>query len=73
MSSNKISFSRKELAILTDTSFLLNKAKATHKLKKLLGSVKNTIEKEIIGFDFPKGVDAVTGKISKGENYLQLP
>ena len=73
MPGDKISFSQKELSVLTNTSFLLSKAKAANKLNKLLGSAKNAIEKEIKKNDLPEGVDTTAGKISKGENYLQLP
>jgi hypothetical protein len=65
----------KELPILQKTDFLLTKATAINKIYKLLeqtrenlkGSIKNS------NFSFPEGTDLSNGKISKGENYKNLP
>jgi hypothetical protein len=65
----------KELELVTDKDFLLAKARIMEKLCALMGTVqaelKLAIEKS--SFFFPRDVDIVQGKISKGENYHSLP
>jgi len=65
----------KELSILQDTDFLLTKATAINKIYKLLEltreSIKRSVEKS--NFSFPEATDLLNGKISKGENYKNLP
>ncbi len=67
--------STKELQVIADTSFLRTKQEVTIKIRKLLGETRKELLKEIhqSGFEFPTGTDVSVGKISRGENYLQLP
>ncbi|KAA3630892.1 MAG: hypothetical protein DWQ02_17210 [Bacteroidetes bacterium] len=67
--------SAKELQVIADTSFLRTKQEVTVKIRELLGETRKELLKEISrsGFNFPAGTDISTGKISRGENYLQLP
>lgn len=67
--------SEKELQVIEDTSFLKTKQEVTVKIRKILGVTRMELLAEIrrSGFDFPSGTDITTGKISRGENYLQLP
>jgi len=65
----------KELSILQNTDFLLTKATAINKIYKLLELTRESIKRsvEISNFSFAKGIDLLNGKISKGENYNNLP
>lgn len=74
----------KELFILQDTDFLLTKATALVKIQELLAATKKSLEIVVHStenrqqttdnstFSFPEGTK-FNGKISKGENYRQLP
>jgi hypothetical protein len=65
----------KELLALQDTDFLLTKSGVISKLYKLLENTRKEL-KGIIknsNFAFPKGTEIKIGKISRGENYLNLP
>ena len=70
-----VRFTPTELKTIHNKKFFLVKASATGKIQKLFSEVKdeikNVIEKE--NRIFPKEVDAQTGKIFRGENYLGLP
>lgn len=67
--------SDKELSVIENTSFLLTKIKVTEKIQQLLGQtrldLKVLLSRSV--FEFPEGSDLTTGKISKGENYQNLP
>ncbi len=65
----------KELSILQDTDFLLTKATAINKIYKLLELTRESIKRSVKNskFSFPDGTDLLNGKISKGENYRNLP
>lgn len=64
-----------ELEVIQDTSFLKTKQSVTVKIRQLLGETRRQLLKSIreSAFDFPGGTDISMGKISRGENYRQLP
>jgi len=65
----------KELLILQDTDFLLTKTTVLEKINELLGQTREELKESVenSNFSFPNGVDLLNGKISKGENYKNLP
>jgi hypothetical protein len=65
----------KELLILQDTDFLLTKATVLEKITELLGHTREELKKCVddSNFSFPDGTRLLDGKISKGENYKNLP
>jgi len=65
----------KELLILQDTDFLLTKATVLEKINELLGQTREKLKEyvENSNFSFPDSTDLLSGKISKGENYKNLP
>ncbi len=65
----------KELLILQDTDFLLTKATVLEKINELLGQTREELKESVenSNFSFPNGIDLLNGKISKGENYKNLP
>jgi len=65
----------KELRVLKDTDFLLTKSKALEKIYRLLEETRDELIKSVTktDFSFPEGTDIITGKISRGENYKNLP
>lgn len=66
---------KEELSLIKDTGFLIAKAEITKKLYKLMEAVKIDL-KEVIensNFNFPNRTRIENGKISRGENYLNLP
>ena len=71
----EVSFSKEELIILNDTSFLKTKIIVTEKVLNLLIET----EKKLKAFvkeekqNFPDNLLIRAGKISKGEKYLNLP
>jgi len=68
-------FTEKELRVLKDTDFLLTKSMVLEKIYKLLEETKEELIKSVTktNFSFPEGTDIVNGKISRGENYKNLP
>ena len=68
-------FTPAELKTLHNTKFFELKAIATKKIDALLADVRDALKTEIEknNLKFPKEVDASTGKIFRGENYLSLP
>ncbi|MEJ2196299.1 MAG: hypothetical protein P8X73_15760 [Ignavibacteriaceae bacterium] len=68
-------FTEKDLHILEDTDFLLAKSSILKKIYNLLEKTKTRLIKivEESDFSFPEGTDIVMGKISRGENYKNLP
>ncbi|MEZ4883205.1 MAG: hypothetical protein R3E32_00620 [Chitinophagales bacterium] len=68
-------FTPQEMTILSDKNFLLTKRVALEKIMTLFGELAQHLQQLPIhqGFTFPKGTDAVLGKISKGDNYKGLP
>ncbi len=65
----------KELLILQDTDFLLTKATVLEKITELLGQTREELKRCVdnSNFSFPEGTDILNGKISRGENYKNLP
>lgn len=70
-----MNFTKSELAIIEDSEFLLTKAKVITKVRDLLVKTRSEINERIENstFSFPSGINLSTGKISKGENYKNLP
>lgn len=65
----------KELLILQDTDFLLTKATVLEKITELLGHTREELKRCVdnSNFSFPDGTGLLDGKISRGENYKNLP
>ncbi len=65
----------KELLILQDTDFLLTKATVLEKINELLGQTREELKESVenSNFSFPDRTYLLNGKISKGENYKNLP
>ena len=75
MNSTKVSFSDKELALLNEKDFWIERKILSDKLMELLNSVKESIRltplfNQIAWLD---GTDLTNGKITRGENYLSFP
>lgn len=70
-----MTLTEKELFILQDTDFLLTKAKAIEKIYKLFEKTRKELVHSVkeLNFTFPAGTKLATGKISRGENYRNLP
>lgn len=68
-------FSSKELTYLQDTDFLITKQKVTAKMQHLLEQTRKQLKSVVTAtdFEFPAKTDLSLGKISKGEQYRQLP
>ena len=75
MNTAKIDFSAQELRLMADTNFLLTKRQITQKMYEAFAELIKCYSAlpEHINLKFPEDIDYVTGKISKGENYLGLP
>jgi len=67
--------SKKELDVISDTDFLLAKAKIMEKLHDQFGHVREELKLIVksSSFSFPDEVDIQEGKIFKGEYYQDLP
>lgn len=65
----------KELGYLADQDFLLTKRQVTGKIIRLLADLEKDLKAVIAGsaYDFPPGCQLQAGKISKGENFRDLP
>lgn len=72
---NDIKFTPPELTALQNKDFFYLKRSATDKIIALFGQIAETMKglPEHQAFLFPEGTDATSGKISRGENYRQLP
>lgn len=68
-------FTEKELRYIHDTDFLLTKGTVTEKVGGLLNQTHDLLKQYIASenFAFPAQTQARAGKISRGENYQQLP
>jgi|SRR6185436_2277588 len=74
MQDSEFSFSSDEIKLVSDTDFFKQKSIITKKIISLLHELNNSIEqikKENIYQ--PEEINKISGKISKGENYLGLP
>ena len=67
--------SSKEIKVLHDTDFLLTKSAVLEKIYTLLEDTRTELLKCVkdSSFSYPEGIDIKTGKISRGENYKNLP
>jgi hypothetical protein len=72
---SKLILSAVERQVLGNKEFFYAKSAVTSKLMEALGELKASIvgSEALSSLPFPAGTDVVTGKISKGENYLGLP
>ncbi len=68
-------FTDHELQVMLDTDFLLTKRQVIEKVKKLFIQTRSKLQGHLDNsvFDFPDEVKTSKGKISRGENYQQLP
>src|ERR1035437_2728368 len=68
-------FTPTELETIYNKKFFLVKASATGKIELLFTEVRDEIKSVIAkeNMVLPKEVDAQTGKLFRGENYLYLP
>lgn len=64
-----------ELAILNDVKFLRLKNELSEKIIKHFAQIERALHQEVqrASFPFPKGTFLKAGKISKGEQYQELP
>ncbi len=70
----KITLSNKELSLIGNTEWILLKQKIYDKISMLFSDSSNYLKNEIIPmYDFPPSALNKPPKISKGENYRQLP
>jgi len=71
----QIYFNPKEVNYLRDQDFLITKRKITDKIFSLLVGVQDTLAPILENYQskIPKKVLTIAGKISKGENYRDLP
>ncbi len=70
-----VDFNHQDLEILGDQNFLLAKRQLSDKIIRKLAQVEVALKHivQISHFPFPSGTKTKAGKISKGENYLDLP
>jgi hypothetical protein len=73
MQHTKITITEEELAVITDTEFLITKATVLQKMKLLLQHLQDRISGTIKKYDLPSELSRIHGKISSGENYRGLP
>ncbi len=68
-------FSQEEIAVLQNSHFFTVKHAATHKIMHLFGNLEATLKAELHSFGPPEesGLNTASGKIFRGENYLNLP
>ncbi len=67
-----MNFSKQELDLISDKSIIELKLKATDKVIQLFEGLKSQIKAILKERNFSE-IPSVGGKISRGENYLQLP
>lgn len=72
---DKIDLSKNELLVLQDIDFLLTKKKVFNKIFNLMEITRERLMNCVQNkrFSFPMGTETTDAKISKGENYLDLP
>jgi hypothetical protein len=75
MQDSKFTLSAQELQLAGDQSFFLQKKIITQKIIAVLHELNHEIEliKSVHAASLPRDVLKISGKISKGENYLGLP
>ena len=70
----KIQFSQQEKDLVTDSRWILTKQEITKKIYELFGEIYKFQKERIQEIPFlPSSLFAASGKIYKGENYLDLP
>jgi len=71
----EITFSNEEFRLMTDHRFFDVKADIIAKINLLLAEIENEIKTTLkkTEFNFPERVLLESGKVSKGENYLNCP
>ena len=75
MKRTKIAISKEEFAILGNADFFKAKRRITEQLSELFGELRDGLAEVAAQHEnsVPVGVDKQVGKLSKGENYLDLP
>ncbi len=75
MKEAKIRINEKDLSILSNTDFFIQKKRLTETVSELFAELRDGLRDETakLKIDFPVGSDLATGKLSKGENYRELP
>ena len=73
MSEAKIQFSKEEMRLLSDESFILTKNNIIRKVTNLLEHLQEKQQKLVERYTITSEVFAESFKISKGENYKGLP
>lgn len=75
MQDSKFTFSRSEIQLMCDRDFFIQKSIITKKIISIFHQLNDCIEeiKSINKNHLPETVTKISGKISKGENYLGLP
>jgi hypothetical protein len=75
MKSTKIAISKEEFAILSNAGFFKAKRRITEQLSVLFAELRDGLSEVAAAHasDIPDRVDFKVGKLSKGENYLDLP
>jgi len=68
-------FNSEELEVLQNQSFFQQKHKVTQRFYELFGNLIQTLKSNSnhLNFDYPDGTDISAGRITKGENYQNLP
>lgn len=68
-------FTHSEMELMENSDLFYQKRQIIHKMTHLFGQTADMLKQlpQHKAFTFPKHTDITTGKISKGENYLQLP
>lgn len=67
--------SEEEIAVLSDTRFLVIKNELSQKVIRYLSVIERSLHRQIstLPFAYPEGTFLKSGKISKGEQYRGLP
>ncbi len=75
MKYTKIAISEEELAILNNAEFFKAKRKITDQISTLFAELRDALTEEAAkhASNIPATTDKTMGKLSKGENYLDLP
>lgn len=75
MENAKVTITEKELKIMGDREFFVQKKIITETVSNIFAKLRDGLKSEVqkSGFIFPEGTDTDTGKLSKGENYREFP
>lgn len=71
----KVRITEDELAIMTNAEFFRSKKVITETISNIFATLRDELRNcaKESAFIFPEGADVSTGKLSKGENYRNLP